>query len=225
MTKLTHCMYLSSETDNNLFFCAKVSKSNKSWEYGGVKLLFYFGKILSSSNFFVRNCPIKHICGCIITTFNTDPLLGRSDLWSWSSNTWDTRHQVPSYLLGEATPSLDIMTKWLNAPPLWNVFIAITTPSPVPSQVWIFKQHLIHSSPPPHLTLSTLSGQPRSVKGVPLSKFDSSHSSTIYWPGLILLNIVTISTWWILFPCTFDVRFRAVNKSSRSFTVSREGLN
>ena len=133
------------------------------------------------------------------------------------------RHQAPGPLLSprRSHPKLDIMTKWLNAPPLWNVFIAITTPSPVPSQVWIFKQHLIHSSPPPHLTLSTLSGQPRSVKGVPLSKFDSSHSSTIYWPGLILLNIVTISTWWILFPCTFDVRFRAVNKS---FTVSREGI-
>ena len=54
---------VSSASYNNLFFCAKVSKSNKSWEYGGVKLLFYFGKILSSSNFFVRNCPIKHICG------------------------------------------------------------------------------------------------------------------------------------------------------------------
>ena len=187
---------MSSASYNNLFFCAKVFKSNKSWEYGGVKLLFYFGKILSSSNFFVRNCPIKHICGCIITTFNTDPLLGPSDLWSWSSTTWDTRHQVPSYLLSprRSHPKLDIMTKWLNAPPLWNVFIAITTPSPVPSQVWIFKQHLIHSSPPPHLTLSTLSGQPRSVKGVPLSKFDSSHSSTIYWPGLILQNIFTIST-------------------------------
>ena len=96
---------VSSASYNNLFFCAKVSKSNKSWEYGGVKLLFYFGKILSSSNFFVRNCSIKHICGCIVTTFNTAPLLGRPDLWSWSSTTWDTRHQVPSYLLGEATPS------------------------------------------------------------------------------------------------------------------------
>ena len=96
---------MSSASYNNLFFCAKVSKSNKSWEYGGVKLLFYFGKILSSSNFFVRNCSIKHICGCIVTTFNTAPLLGRPDLWSWSSTTWDTGHQVPSYLLGEATPS------------------------------------------------------------------------------------------------------------------------
>ena len=131
------------------------------------------------------------------------------------------RHQAPGPLLSprRSHPKLNIMTKWLNAPPLWNVFITITTPSPVPSpsQVWIFKQHLIPSSPPPHLTLSTLSSQPRSVKGVPLSKFDSSHSSTIYWPGLILLNIVTISTWWILSPCTFDVRFRAVNKSLQSF--------
>ena len=138
------------------------------------------------------------------------------------------RHQAPGPLLSprRSHPKLNIMTKWLNAPPLWNVFITITTPSPVPSpsQVWIFKQHLIPSSPPPHLTLSTLSSQPRSVKGVPLSKFDSSHSSTIYWPGLILLNIVTISTWWILSPCTFDVRFRAVNKSLRSLPTSTFNL-
>ena len=65
------------------------------------------------------------------------------------------RHQAPGPLLSprRSHPKLDIMTKWLNAPPLWNVFIAITTPSAVPSQVWIFKQHLIHSShssPTPH---------------------------------------------------------------------------
>ena len=64
---------VSSASYNNLFFCAKVSKSNKSWEYGGVKLLFYFGEILFSSNFLreiVKLFLLESVPWCIITSLN-----------------------------------------------------------------------------------------------------------------------------------------------------------